>query len=67
MSKYELKQVTLLEIEVETQREQIKQLRETIKYQENVIKLQEEAAERHSKLVSGLLVDLSSLLGDVSK
>ncbi len=67
MSKYELKQVTILEIEVETQRQQIKTLRETIAHQEKIIKLQEEAAERHSKLVSGLLVDLSSLLGNMSQ
>lgn len=67
MSNYELKQVTILEIEVETQRQQIKSLRETIAHQEKIIKLQEEAAERHSKLVSGLLVDLSSLLGNMSQ
>ncbi len=64
MSNYELKQVTILEIEVETQRQQIKVLREKIAEQEKIIKLQEESAERHRKLVDGLLSDLSSMIGN---
>ncbi len=64
MSNYELKQVTILEIEVETQRQQIKVLREKIAEQEKIIKLQEESAVRHRKLVDGLLSDLSSMIGN---
>lgn len=61
---YELKQVTILEIEVETQRQQIKVLREKIAEQEKIIKLQEESAVKHRKLVDGLLSDLTQMLGN---
>jgi hypothetical protein len=64
MSNYELKQVTILEIEVETQRQQIKVLREKIAEKEKIIKLQEESAEKHRKLVDGLLADLTQMLGN---
>lgn len=61
---YELKQVTILELEVETQRQQIKVLREKIAEQEKIIKLQEESAVKHRKLVDGLLSDLTQMLGN---
>jgi hypothetical protein len=58
---YELKQVTLLEIEVETQREQIKVLRAKIKEQEQTIALYVENAEKYSRMMNGLISDLTSM------
>lgn len=58
---YELKQVTLLEIEVETQREQIKVLRAKIKEQEQTIALYVENTEKYSRMMNGLISDLTSM------
>jgi hypothetical protein len=61
---YELKQVTILEIEVETQREQIKVLKARIKELEDLVADHVKTAERHTKLVDGLIGDLTRLLGN---
>lgn len=60
---YELKQTTLLEIENETLREQVKALKSKVRELEKELNDITVECEKHAKMVDSVLADLSSVLG----
>ena len=59
---YELKQTTLLEIENETLREQVKALKSRVKELENDLNYAVESCEKYTKMLDTALSDLSSII-----
>lgn len=60
---YELKQTTLLELENETLREQLKSLKSRVRELEKELSDATAECEKHAKMVELALADISSILG----